>query len=127
MDWMKISSALFLLAMIIYLFPRAKQVVQNTPKGSAKDWLGYIVPMAAVVLFVIILINIIFKPTAFPFFIGQFLTQRTYYHTWIYRVVEPVKIKHRHLLKLFFFLQADSDSIIRQHGPELVRDFTLKP
>lgn len=59
MDWMKIASALFMLAMVIYLFPRAKQVVQNTPKGSMKDWMGYVLPMAAVVLFIIILIKLV--------------------------------------------------------------------
>jgi len=59
MDWMKIASAVFMLAMVIYLFPRAKQVVQNTPKGSMKDWMGYVLPMAAVVLFIIILIKLV--------------------------------------------------------------------
>ena len=59
MDWMKIGSALFLLAMIIFLFPRARQVVQNTPKGTSKDWLGYIVPMVAIVLFIIVLIQLV--------------------------------------------------------------------
>ena len=59
MDWMKIASAVFMLAMIIYLFPRAKQVVQNTPKGTMKDWMGYVLPMAAVVLFIIVLIKLV--------------------------------------------------------------------
>ena len=59
MDWMKIASAVFMLAMVIYLFPRAKQVVQNTPKGSMKDWMGYVLPMAAVVLFIIVLIKMV--------------------------------------------------------------------
>ena len=59
MDWLKIGSALFLVAMIIYLFPRAKQVIENTPKGSMKDWMGYIVPMLAVILFIILLITLV--------------------------------------------------------------------
>ena len=59
MDWLKIGSALFLVAMIIYLFPRAKQVIENTPKGSMKDWMGYIVPMAVVILFIIVLIALV--------------------------------------------------------------------
>ena len=59
MDWVKIGSALFLVAMIIFLFPRAKQVIENTPKGSMKDWMGYIVPMAVVVLFIIVLIALV--------------------------------------------------------------------
>ena len=59
MDWIKIGSALFMLAMIIYLFPRAKQAIQNSPKGSMQDWMGYILPMAAVVLFIVLLITLV--------------------------------------------------------------------
>ena len=59
MDWIKIGSALFMLAMVIYLFPRAKHAVQNSPKGSLKDWMGYILPLAAVVLFIIVLIALV--------------------------------------------------------------------
>ena len=59
MDWIKIGSALFLVAMIIFLFPRAKHVIENTPKGSMKDWMGYIVPMVAVILFIILLIALV--------------------------------------------------------------------
>jgi hypothetical protein len=59
MDWIKIGSALFMLAMIVYLFPRAKQAIQNSPKGSMQDWMGYILPMAAVVLFIVLLITLV--------------------------------------------------------------------
>jgi hypothetical protein len=59
MDWVKIGSALFLLAMVIWLFPRAKEVVKNSPKGTSKDWLGFLVPIAAVILFVIVLISLV--------------------------------------------------------------------
>ena len=59
MDWVKIGSALFLAAMLIFLFPRAKQAVQNSPKGSLQDWMGYVLPMAAVVLFIILLIALV--------------------------------------------------------------------
>jgi len=58
-DWLKIGSALFLVAMIVFLFPRAKHAIENSPKGSMKDWMGYIVPMAAVILFVILLIALV--------------------------------------------------------------------
>jgi len=59
MDWVKIGSALFLAAMLIYLFPRAKQAVENSPKGSAKDWMGFILPIGAVILFVVVLIALV--------------------------------------------------------------------
>ena len=59
MDWVKIGSALFLAAMLIYLFPRARQTIENSPRGSMKDWMGFILPIGAVVLFVILLIALV--------------------------------------------------------------------
>ena len=56
MDWLKIGSALFLLAMIVFLFPRMKHAIKNSPKGTMKDWMGFIVPIAGVILFVAFLI-----------------------------------------------------------------------
>ena len=59
MDWVKIGSALLMLAMIIWLFPRAKDAVKNSPKGSSQDWLSFMIPIGAVVLFIIVLISLI--------------------------------------------------------------------
>ena len=59
MDWVQIGSALFMLAMIIFLFPRAKAAIQNSPKGSAGDWMGYILPMVAIALFIVLLIALV--------------------------------------------------------------------
>jgi len=59
MDWVKIGSALFMLAMVIYLFPRAKHAIENPPKGSMKDWMGYVLPMLAVALFIVVLIALV--------------------------------------------------------------------
>ena len=56
MDWIQIASAVAMAAMIIYLFPRAKHAIENSPKGSLQDWMGYVIPMAAVVLFIVVLI-----------------------------------------------------------------------
>jgi hypothetical protein len=59
MDWLKIGSAILLIAMFFYILPSAKRMVKNSPKGSASDWMGFIVPMAAVVLFIILLIALV--------------------------------------------------------------------
>jgi hypothetical protein len=59
MDWLKIVSAVFLIAMFFFILPSAKRMVKNSPKGSASDWMGFIVPMAAVVLFIILLIALV--------------------------------------------------------------------
>ena len=59
MDWVKIGSAIFMAAMLIYLFPRAKHVIENSRKGSASDWMGFIIPMAAVAAFIVLLIALV--------------------------------------------------------------------
>jgi hypothetical protein len=59
MDWLKIASAVFLIAMFFYILPSAKRMVKNSPKGSASDWMGFIVPMAVVILFIILLIALV--------------------------------------------------------------------
>jgi uncharacterized membrane protein len=56
MDWLKIGSALFLGAMLIFMFPRMRHAVKHSPKGTMQDWMGYIVPIIAVIAFVIFLI-----------------------------------------------------------------------
>ena len=59
MDWIKIGSALLLVAMLFFLFPRAKSAIANSPKGTTKDWMGFVVPVAVVVLFVMLLIVLV--------------------------------------------------------------------
>ena len=59
MDWLKIASAIFLIAMFFFILPSARRMVKNSPKGSTSDWMGFIVPMAAVVLFIILLISLL--------------------------------------------------------------------
>ncbi|MCP4430970.1 MAG: hypothetical protein GY806_08340 [Gammaproteobacteria bacterium] len=59
MNWLQIGSALFLLAMVAMLFPRAREAIKHSPKGSMNDWMGYIVPMALVALFIVLLILLV--------------------------------------------------------------------
>ena len=59
MDWLKIASAIFLIAMFFFILPSARRMVKNSPKGSTSDWMGFIVPMAAVVLLIILLITLV--------------------------------------------------------------------
>ncbi|MCB1762018.1 MAG: hypothetical protein KDI27_02610 [Gammaproteobacteria bacterium] len=56
MDWMKIGSALLILMMIIFLFPRARQMLKESPEAKPGDWQGAILPILAVVGFVLLLI-----------------------------------------------------------------------
>ncbi len=59
MDWLKIGTALFLVAMMALIFPRMRQAVKTAPKGTSKDWQAFLLPVVAVVLFVILLIAMV--------------------------------------------------------------------
>ena len=58
MNWMKISSAIFLGLMILVLLPRAKAILSNTPEARPGDWNGVILPLLAVAGFVVLLMVI---------------------------------------------------------------------
>jgi hypothetical protein len=59
MDWLKIASAAALVAMFFLILPTAKRMVKNSPKGSTSDWMGFVLPMAIVALFIIVLISLV--------------------------------------------------------------------
>ncbi len=59
MDWLKIASAAALVAMFFLILPSARRMVKNSPKGGLGDWMGFVVPMAVVVLFIIVLISLV--------------------------------------------------------------------
>ena len=54
-DWLKILSAVFLVLLLVYLFPRAKHMMQNSPKAEKGDWQSAIVPLGGVVAFIALL------------------------------------------------------------------------
>ena len=53
---MKIGSALLLGMMLLMLWPRAKEMLKESPKGTADDWRTAIIALALVVGFVALLI-----------------------------------------------------------------------
>ena len=59
MEWVKIISAVLIIGWIIYIWPRAKYWLQNSPKAQKGDWQAAILPLAAVVGFVILLIMLV--------------------------------------------------------------------
>ncbi len=59
MDWLKITSALFMVAMLFMLYPSLKHATKNSPKGSTEDWLSAVKPILMVVAFVILLILLV--------------------------------------------------------------------
>ena len=57
--WLKIGSALLLIAMLAVIWPRAKHMLENSPKGSSDDWRTFILIVAGVALFVLLLIQLV--------------------------------------------------------------------
>ena len=59
MDWMKIGSAVLLIAMIIYIWPSAKHMMNNSPKAESGDWQAVVLPLLGVIGFVALLIYLV--------------------------------------------------------------------
>jgi hypothetical protein len=57
--WMKIGSAVLLVMMLVLLFPQAKRMLKESPKGTSSDWQSAIIPLILVVLFVALLIKMV--------------------------------------------------------------------
>ena len=53
-----IASAVALGLMLLFLAPRAKEIVANTPKGSASDWQAAILPLLIVIGLVAFLMSL---------------------------------------------------------------------
>ncbi len=58
-DWFKIAQAGFVIMMILFIWPRAKHMWKESPKGSSKDWTTYAALMIGVVLFILLLISMV--------------------------------------------------------------------
>lgn len=54
--WLKLGSALFIAAMLVMIWPRARIMMQEGRKGSTAEWKAAIIPLLAVIGFVILLI-----------------------------------------------------------------------
>lgn len=57
--WMKIIVAGALGYMVFRLWPAANQMLKHGPKGSGNDWRAVLLPLGAVVLFVLLLIMLV--------------------------------------------------------------------
>lgn len=56
---MKIVAALALIMFIIILFPRARHMMENSPKGSSTDWMSFVIPIVVIVVFIMLLIQLV--------------------------------------------------------------------
>jgi len=57
--WLKIGSAVLLVTMLVVLFPRARQMMKESPKGTTSQWISFVVPVGIVVLFVLLLMQLV--------------------------------------------------------------------
>lgn len=56
MNWVTIGSAALMIGMLVFIYPRMRQAMKDSPKGTNEDWKGFIIPLAAVIGFVVLLI-----------------------------------------------------------------------
>lgn len=53
--WYKVGSALLLLTMFLVVLPRARQMMQDSPKAEQGDWRAAVLPVLLVAGFVALL------------------------------------------------------------------------
>lgn len=61
MDWLKISTAIFLVLLLVFLLPRAKHMLTNSPKAQTGDWQAVLLPLIGVVGFIVLLVWLVSK------------------------------------------------------------------
>ena len=57
MDWLKIFSAFFIVAMLVFLWPRAGQMIRESRKGTIDEWLWVALLLLGVAAFVAFLMH----------------------------------------------------------------------
>ena len=51
-----VLSGLFTLGILVMLWPRARALMKHSPKASSADWMAALIPLLAVIGFVVLLI-----------------------------------------------------------------------
>lgn len=59
MDWGKLLTAGLVIMMLVYLIPRAKHMISASPKGSSNDWMGFLLIVGGIALFILLLISMV--------------------------------------------------------------------
>lgn len=59
MNWVTIGSAALMIAMLIFIFPSMRQAMKHSPKGTSEDWKSFVIPLVAVIAFVVFLIMMV--------------------------------------------------------------------
>ena len=56
---MQIGSAILLIAMLVIMIPRARQMLKESPEGTTSQWVSFLIPVGIVVLFVLLLMQMV--------------------------------------------------------------------
>lgn len=56
--WMKLLYALPMILIAVFLFPRAREMIKNSPKAQDGDWKAILIPLIMVILVVVMLIQL---------------------------------------------------------------------
>ena len=59
MNFIDILSALFLVGLLVLLFPRARQMITHSPPAQSGDWQAVLLPLVAVAGFVLLLMKLV--------------------------------------------------------------------
>lgn len=57
--WIKIAYAIPMVILLFLIWPRANQMLKESPKGSTEQWMSVIKPFVLVVIFIIALIILV--------------------------------------------------------------------
>jgi len=57
--WLKIGSAILILAMVVIMWPQARAMMKDSPKGSSDDWRTFIYLVLGIGLFVFLLTKLV--------------------------------------------------------------------
>ena len=57
--WIQLAAAATIIMMLVFLYPTAKHWAKHGPKAQKGDWQAVILPLLAVVAFVILLIAMV--------------------------------------------------------------------
>ncbi|WP_428604881.1 hypothetical protein [Sedimenticola sp.] len=57
--WLQIALAVTMGMMLFFLFPKAKQWMEHGPRAQQGDWMAAVIPLLAVVGFVLLLIMLV--------------------------------------------------------------------
>jgi len=59
MSWLEIGAAAGVILMMVLIFPRLRHSMKESSEAKNKDWMGVVIPIALVALFVILLTKMV--------------------------------------------------------------------